>query len=247
MKLTANIMKSLKFILILALSLGLTSCVDGQFYRSVRGNGNVVTKERQSRYFDAVRVATGIDVYLTQGDRESIRVEADENLHEYIVTEVRDGILRVYTNNVNIRDAEMKRVHVTIKDVKSLESSSAGDIIGQSPVKSGNVQIEASSSGDIILELYAAEVEVGISSAGNINLKGEAEKLSADLSSAGDLDAYDFKVKEADVSVSSAGSAKINVSESLKARASSAGDIMYMGNPGYVDSHSSSAGGVHRR
>ena len=41
--------------------------------------------------------------------------------------------------------------------------------------------------------------------------------------------------------------ADINVTERLKARASSAGDINYRGNPKYVDAHSSSAGGVHRK
>ena len=52
---------------------------------------------------------------------------------------------------------------------------------------------------------------------------------------------------EADISASSAGDADINVSEKITARASSAGDINYKGNPNYVDAHSSSAGGVHKR
>jgi hypothetical protein len=54
-------------------------------------------------------------------------------------------------------------------------------------------------------------------------------------------------VKEADVSVSSAGDADIFVTERLKARASSAGDVNYKGDPKYIDAHSSSAGGVHRK
>ncbi len=59
--------------------------------------------------------------------------------------------------------------------------------------------------------------------------------MKADLSSAGDLNAYDLKVREADISVSSAGDADINVTEKITARASSAGDINYKGNPKYVD------------
>ncbi len=71
--------------------------------------------------------------------------------------------------------------------------------------------------------------------------------MEADLSSAGDLNAYDLKVREADVSVSSAGGADIFVTEKLIARASSAGDINYKGDPKNVDAHSSSAGGIHRK
>jgi hypothetical protein len=80
-----------------------------------------------------------------------------------------------------------------------------------------------------------------------MTLTGETDELDADLSSAGDLNAYDLKAKEAEISVSSAGDADINVSEKITARASSAGDINYKGDPKYVDVHTSSAGGIHKR
>ena len=80
-----------------------------------------------------------------------------------------------------------------------------------------------------------------------MTLSGEADILEADLSSAGDLNAFNLKVREADISASSAGDADINVTEKIRARASSAGDINYMGDPKYIDSHSSSAGGIHKR
>jgi hypothetical protein len=159
---------------------------------------------------------------------------------------VKEGVLHVYTD-ANIREAKMKRVYVIMKEVKSLKTSSAGDIIGETPVKGDDLEIGASSAGDIKVEIYAKAIRVDISSSGDVKLTGEAESLKADLSSAGDLEAYGLKVKEADVNVSSAGDARINVSERLVARASSAGDISYQGNPKYVDAHSSSAGGIHNR
>jgi hypothetical protein len=238
-------MKSLRLAMILTLSLALASCADGQFYKTVKGNGNVTKKDRPASSFDGVRVSSGIDVFLTQGDKESITVEADENLHEYILTEIKEGKLRVYTDNVNIREAERLRVHVTIKDVRSLSTSSAGDIVGQTPLKGDKIEIGASSAGDIKVEVYAKVVEVDISSAGDITLTGEAETLGADLSSAGDLNAGEFKVREANVDVSSAGDARVFVTEKLVARSSSAGNISYTGSPKFVDAHSSSAGGIH--
>ncbi len=86
-----------------------------------------------------------------------------------------------------------------------------------------------------------------ISSSGDIRLEGSADELKADLSSAGDLNAYDLKTRVATVSTSSAGDAKIFVTEKLKADASSAGDIYFMGDPKQVDGHSSSAGGIHKK
>ena len=114
-------------------------------------------------------------------------------------------------SDANIREAEMKRVYVTMKDIKSLSTSSAGDIIGETPVKTDSLELSASSAGDIKLEVYAKEIKANISSSGDVTLTGEADMLEADLSSAGDLNAYGLEVREADVSASSAGDADINV------------------------------------
>jgi hypothetical protein len=243
---TKKEMKNLKYFLVIFLSLGITFCSDGQLRRTVYGNNHVVKKEREAGKFTGLRVSSGIDVYLKQAGNESIEVEADENLHEYILTEIRDGELHVYTE-ANIREAEMKRVYVTMRDISSLKTSSAADIIGETPVKTDRLELSASSAGDIKLEINAKEVEANISSSGDVTLTGAADILNADLSSAGDLNAYGLEVKEADISASSAGDADINVSERLRARSSSAGDINYRGNPKYIDAHSSSAGGVHKK
>jgi hypothetical protein len=239
-------MKSLRFLTLIIAILGISACTHAQIRRTVTGDHNVVSKDREAGSFDALKVSAGIDVYLKQGNKESITVEADENLHEYILTEIRGGILNVYTE-ANIRSAERKRVYVTMKDIKSVRTSSAGDVIGETAVKSDNLSLSASSAGDIKLEVYSNNIEIDISSSGDITLSGEADMLEADLSSAGGLNAFDLKVREADISVSSAGDADINVSEKIKASASSAGDINYKGDPKYVDFHSSSAGGIHKR
>jgi hypothetical protein len=239
-------MKSLKSLTAVAIILATTSCIHGQFWKTVEGHGNVVTKERKTDSFTGVKVSSGIDVYLKQGDNEKVSVEADENLHEYILTEVHGGVLNVYSE-YNIRDAERKRVYVTMKDINSVRTTSAGDVIGESPVNSEKLELSASSAGDIKLEVHAKTINLDISSSGDMTLTGETDLLRADLSSAGDLNAYDLKSREADVSVSSAGDADITVSERITARASSAGDINYKGDPKYVDAHASSAGGIHKR
>jgi citrate lyase gamma subunit len=239
-------MKSLKSFTIAAIILGLTSCIQGQFWKTVEGHGRVVTKERKTDSFTGLKVSSGIDVYLKQGNNEAVSVEADENLHEYIITEVRNGVLNVYSE-YNIRDAEKKRVYVTMKEVNSIKTTSAGDVYGESPINCNRLELSASSAGDIKLDVTAKDIDIDISSSGDISLTGETDKLRADLSSAGDLKAFELKAREADVSVSSAGDADVNVSERITARASSAGDVNYKGDPKYVDAHSSSAGGVHRR
>jgi uncharacterized protein YxeA len=239
-------MKSLRITTFILAVLIIPNELDGQFWEIVRGNHEVVTKERNTGSFTGIKVSSGIDVYLRQGNKESVSVEADENLHEYIITEVKNGVLHVYSD-VSIRDADCKAAHVTMKEIKYLSTSSAGDITGESPIKADYLELSASSAGNIRLEVTASDIEVNISSSGDITLSGKAERLDANLSSAGDLNAFDLEVAKAEVIVSSAGDADIRVSEKLTARASSAGDINYTGNPKYVDARTSSAGNIRKR
>ncbi len=239
-------MKNLKYFTAAILLVAISACADGQWRKTVYGDGNVVKKEREAGSFTGIRVSTGIDVFLTQSGKKSIEVEADENLHEYIMTKVEGDILHVYTE-ANIREAKMKRVYVTMDKITSLSTTSAGDLIGETPVRTDNLELNVSSAGDIKLEVYAETIEIDISSSGDMTLSGEVDMLEGDLSSAGDLNAYNLKVREADLDVSSAGDADVYVTERLRARASSAGDINYKGSPKYLDAHSSSAGGIHSR
>ena len=238
-------MKTSKFISLILVIVFTTSAF-GQFRPRVTGSGKVVSEDRKAGYFNAVKVSSGIDVYLTQGQKESIKVEADDNLHEYIITEIKDNTLKVYSE-ANIRRAEAKKVYVTIKDVEKLSASSAGDLIGVTLIKTDELSLSVSSAGDIKIKVEVNKLKCRISSSGDIKIEGVADELEADLSSAGDLKAYDLKTRIADVSVSSAGDAMITVTEELRARASSAGDIYYQGNPKQVDAHSSSAGGIHKK
>ncbi|MDR2887121.1 MAG: DUF2807 domain-containing protein, partial [Bacteroidales bacterium] len=173
---------------------------------TVSGNGNVKTEERNLPVFNGIRVASGIDVELTQGENQSVVVQTDENLMEHILTRVEGGLLRIYTE-VNIRNAKSRRIKITMKDIRLLEASSAGDIEGMSPIKGDALRINISSAGDVEVEVDVNEIDIEISSSGDADISGSAGVMKAVISSAGDLNASELKTREADVRVSSSGDA----------------------------------------
>lgn len=232
--------------MIIALCMGTITTVEAQV-RRVKGSGDVRTEVRNVKNFTGVKTSTAVDIYLTQGNDFRVEVEADDNLIDKIITEVEDGVLRVYVDRVSITWKEKMIVHVTMKDIDYISASSAGDVIGMTPIKADDLKIRTSSAGDVKIEVKARSLDLATSSSGDITISGEADYLEASTSSAGDIKGFELTVKEADITSSSAGDVKITVTDRLKARASSAGDIYYMGNPNYVDARSSSAGDVIRR
>ena len=115
-------MKNVRFplVIIASIMIILPSCYFGP---TVHGDGNVVTEERSVDSFSGIKGSSGIKVFITQGDEESVKVIADQNLQEIIITEVIEGKLKIWTEH-NIRDAKSKEVHVVFKDINYLSSSS---------------------------------------------------------------------------------------------------------------------------
>lgn len=233
--------------LALILAFSLSSCYIDGWGTGISGNGNVVEESRDVTGFTEVEVSTGIDVFLTQGNGFDVVVEADENLQEVILTELKGDRLVIRTDHVNIRSAKSKKVHVTLPELSGLKISSAGDCVGETPFECQDLRLSISSAGDLTLEVDADRIDLDISSSGDAKLSGSAEELDASLSSAGDLNAFDLVAGKVDVSVSSAGDARVHATDEISMTASSAGNIHYRGNAQVVHSNSSSAGSIVHR
>jgi hypothetical protein len=236
-------MKKVTF-LTLVLALSLSSCYFDGWGSGISGNGDVMEESRDVDGFTGVEVSTGIDVYLTQGSSFEVVVEADENLQEVILTELKGNNLVVRTDHVNIRSAKAKKVHITLPELTELKISSAGDCLGQTTFHCEDLRISISSAGDLTLEVEADRIDLDISSSGDARLSGSVEVFDANLSSAGDLHAFDLVAAKVDVTVSSAGDARVHATEEIDMSASSAGSIYYRGDARVVRSNSSSAGSI---
>ncbi|HEC44264.1 MAG TPA: DUF2807 domain-containing protein [Bacteroides sp.] len=213
---------------------------------SVYGNGKVVTEERSIENFDGLKVSSGIDVLIRQGSGVSLMVEADENLHEVIKTEIVDNTLKIYSTK-NIRKSKAKKVYLVYENLNSIRVNSSGNVKGENTLETENLNIDLSSAGDLKLDLQALAVDCDISSAGDARLSGSTNTLNASLSSAGDLYAYELTASKVEVNCSSAGDARVYAKEELKARSSSAGSIYYKGEADVVDARTSSAGSIVRK
>jgi len=239
-------MKKLAF-LSLALLMTLSSCYIDGWNESISGNGRVVEESRDVSGFTGVHISSGIDVYLSEGNSFDVRVEADENLQEVILTEKEGNMLVVKTDRVNIRNAKSKKVHVTLPELSELKISSAGDCVGQTPFNCEDLRLSISSAGDLSLEVDAEEIHLDISSSGDARISGSTEILDVSLSSAGELDAFDLIAARVNVVVSSAGDARVFATEEISMNASSAGNIYYKGDARVSHSHSSSAGSIVKK
>jgi hypothetical protein len=206
-------------------------------------------QQRESRNlssFNEISVGEAIHVNLIRGSSEKAEVIATGIDLEDVLTEVSGDRLRIHLEGNNYRNIDVL-INLTYRELEEIGISSAARVVAKEPIPAESLEIDVSSAGGGELELNAGNVEVGISSAGKLELSGKADHLEVDVSSAGDLDADDLECREADVSVSSGGSADVNISTRIDARASSGGTIRYQGNPEKVFVNSNSGGSIKKR
>lgn len=238
-----SITKSIAILFIAAL---FTSCGVDMFNR-INGNRNVITQTRKTTdSFTGIKVSTGIDLYITQGDRNKVKVEADENLHDIIITEVIDGVLKVYSEK-NIWRAKARKVHVTIKDLNMLRATSGSDVYTRGVVTTDEISISATSGADIRISVDATSVETSSTSGSDIRITGKTVNHASSATSGASIDAYDLESKNVLAKATSGADINIYASEKLDAKATSGGDIDFKGNPKKVNKKSSSGGDVSRK
>ncbi|SHG63834.1 Putative auto-transporter adhesin, head GIN domain [Chryseolinea serpens] len=212
------------------------------------GSTTLIQAQSQTRAlgsFSGVKVAEGVDVYLTKGDKESARVETDGIKPDNVITEVSGSYLKVHMRDGSHNKGTVK-VYVTYVKIDKLSASSAGSIYSEGAIQASTLEISTSSAGNVEVTVNAESIDISASSAGEAEIKGKTKSLNADASSAGEIDAYDLEAENVTAGASSAGSIRINVSDALTAKASSGGSIRYRGNPNKSITDSSSGGSVKK-
>ncbi|MDG1731316.1 MAG: DUF2807 domain-containing protein [Algibacter sp.] len=237
-----------KFIVTTVISLTLFSCnFDMNLNSGIRGNGDVITEVRTiNESFSTIRATEGLDVYLTQSDNENVSVEADGNLQEIILTEVKDGVLKIHTKK-NIGKATSKKVHVRFKNISSIISTSGSDVYSTHTITTERLDLKSSSGSDMEVDVNTSVLNCKSSSGSDMRISGKTTKLVAEASSGADIKAADLMAESSEVKASSGADITINTSKELTARASSGGDIKYYGNPEKVDKSDSASGSVKQK
>ncbi len=194
--------------------------------------------------FTGVSLGISGDLYLTQGSPQKVVIQAENNLDE-IETEVRNGVLRIKTDNWNSRIKGVK-IWITMPEVEALSVSGSGDIIAETPINADELELKVSGSGSIkIPELKGDEIEAAISGSGDLKLAGSADEMELRISGSGSVFAEGLKVNECGIKISGSGSCKIDVTGELDASISGSGRVTYYGNP-QIDARISGSGKVRQ-
>ncbi|MEO7922448.1 MAG: head GIN domain-containing protein [Chitinophagaceae bacterium] len=198
----------------------------------IRGNGVIKTETRSTGNFSGVDVSGNIDVYLKQDSSRSVRIEADENLMEYIVVKTDGDELVIETKEGhNLSGSKDIKVYVSSPVFSKLEASGACSINSETVIANpGMISIDLTGASDARLELNSPKLEADLTGASSITLKGQSKDISIEATGASHARCFELMTENAAIAVTGASRADVFASVSLRASASGASHIKYKGN-----------------
>jgi len=233
-----------KYLVVLLISILCLSCNLNLKFSGVKGNGNVVTESRMSDVnFDKINASEGLDVYLTKSTSTAVKVQADENLQKLIVTEIKNGVLHIYTKE-SVGKVSAKKVLVNFTNLNEISSSSGAEIHTTNFILSDNIVVKASSGSHQKLAIKASIIDCKTSSGANIELDGRTKNISAIASSGSHINAHNLIAESCTTKSSSGANIDVNCKSAIDAKASSGSSISYSGNPASVSKSKSSAASI---
>jgi hypothetical protein len=202
--------------------------------------------------YHGVSVSGSIELFLTQGNEESVVISADDtNVRDKVITEVDDGILRIYLERKNKIQIDWPnknkiRAYVSVKDIDYLSSSGSGKLHIEGNIKADKLKVDISGSGNVEGAVTTKEFSLGISGSANADLSGTAEKSDFHISGSGNIKSYDFSTEYCTASISGSGDVRVTVTKELSAHISGSGSVFIKGD-GLIRDYSASGSGKFKR
>jgi hypothetical protein len=183
--------------------------VGHQNQNTIRGSGVSKTESRTVPDFRKIVVEGSAGLTVKVGEATTLTVTSDDNLVEFVKTEVKDGSLVIGMKPGSYSTNSQMRIAITTPalDALAIRGSSDADLSGLSG------------------ESFTAE----IFGSGDVRAKGKVDRLEAAIAGSGDLELGALEAREVKVGISGSGDVDVWATETLVASISGSGDVRYHG------------------
>nr|WP_314495242.1 DUF2807 domain-containing protein [uncultured Chryseobacterium sp.] len=215
--------------------------------------------------FSGIEVSTGVNVVFKQENQTSLKVLADSDKLQYVITKVENGVLKVYIDNKGAKKVKFKNLSVNISSPRmdNIKTSSGANFTVVNLIRENNMRIDASSGSSVSgnftvnntsdlnvssgsnlkLNVTSGKIVLKSSSGSGANIEGNADIGIIDVSSGATVKAENLHFNVAEVESTSGSSASVSVKDKMSVKASSGGSVRYRGNPKINSDISKMSGG----
>ena len=189
-----------------------------------------MTEERTISSFSKLSIQGVFNLYLSQGEKESLRIEADEQtMNEIITRNDGDQLIIELEKGFELFDREQINLYLTIQDLTSFEFEGVGNIKTESVLRLKDLDLKGNGVGNTKLELEANRIDAEFNLVGNLTLSGKVETIDLKNNGLGNLDASDLKTQYMTVESNGIGNVEVYCEQEISITANGIGKVTYSG------------------
>ena len=207
------------------LTLILSSCND-----CMEGNGKMATRSAKFTEITAINLSVSADVKLVVDSTGTVKIEGESNIIEAIILEQKGSTLRI-TSEPCFSSNKPVTITIPMKTVSDLQINGSGSIKSVNKMASSDLELGINGSGDIDIDVDAANVLSKINGSGNIILKGAAQRHKVEVNGSGSLEAQNFPTGNVAITVNGSGDCNVFATTALGIKIRGSGSVYYKGAP----------------
>ncbi len=184
---------------------------------------NITTETKNIKGFSEIEVGEDFHVFVDFSGEEGVRIEANENLHEYIKVEKKGETLKIYTKSYSSwgGNVEEKLVaYISAKTLTAIYGEEDVIITLEDQLKADKLTIDLTEDSVLKGHLEVDELIVELDEDSELHIEGSASKMEVDADEDSIIESFDFVVGDLDINLSEDSEAKLTVNGKINLRAS---------------------------
>lgn len=156
-----------------------TTFITAQKKEKIKGSKTVTIENKEIGAFKSIEVSDNVAVFLDKGEKNEIKMEADDNLHDAISLDLQDNILRIQTNK-EVSNFKKLIVRVTYtKDLNSIITKNEATVTAIQEIQLDDISFKALDESQLFLNVNSKKfsLQADNKSKTELNLKSETAVL----------------------------------------------------------------------
>lgn len=184
-------------------------------------------------------------VVLNQGQKEAMRLEADQDdIEKFVYRQDGEHLYLSSAERSNWADQQKMVIYVTVKNLDELSFEGVGRLECSSQLIIPSLKVRVEGVGSVSLWLKCKTLDASMEGMGKLKLKGSANTAKLSMEGAGKLDAFGLQAANVNVKLEGVGKAEVHCTDKLEAYNDGIGKILYQGNPRTVKKTNSGLGSI---
>jgi len=216
----------------------LPSCKKENRCDCIKRTGPIISEIRNLGSFTKIKAEHNVDIYISQGAVQEIKVQAGKNIVPLIETVIEDGTLIIRNKNrCNWARSYKKElsVYITVPSIKWIINEGTATIKSLNTFVEDTLDVQTTNSGDLDLSVNTSKLLSHIFGSGDIRLQGVTYEHACNIGGTAYLYAKNLTTSYTYIDTHTIGPSEINVNGGLLiCRIERKGDVYCYGNPSSV-------------